>query len=360
MIEQLPSLLTWRTRHQDLAAVHEDYEMFAMERVRLALSQLSIAGDEPQRFERLPSESKRRLVLAPEVCRQVVVSSRIMSGQTTRFLIESLIAEEWRCGNWSFHRGGVWTALGDARYIGPGNVDTTYMPRGIDDDGCVPVDYSSPYCHGSGTIGLGRRADFHPREWGSIYGKINCGLNILRQGCPNAHRLFRGAVKVVTLLRDPSGASSFGSSSWSRYIGKLALSNVHNEGFDPLRIAQALVHEAVHSALYVIERREPFIVSLNDQSYDRKVCSPWTKRELPLASYLHACFVWYGLWCFWHRAIESGVVAVAEAAPHLEKAASGFRQASLLDAVAEHTSVICPGLLPLYTTMNDVVASARQ
>ena len=74
--------------------------------------------------------------------------------------------------------------------------------------------------------------------------------------------------------------------------------------------ADALVHEAIHAVVYRLELIE--FLHLDDRaSLAQQTTSPWSGRSLTLRSFVHACFVWYGLWHLWqmrpspgHRTIE--------------------------------------------------------
>jgi hypothetical protein len=85
----------------------------------------------------------------------------------------------------------------------------------------------------------------------------------------------------------------------------MALTNIHRRDLDPAWLMDALVHESIHSLLYNVESLEPFYVSANSQvAFTAE--SPWTGKKLYLHSFVHACFVWFGLWSFWSVATDSG------------------------------------------------------
>jgi hypothetical protein len=68
--------------------------------------------------------------------------------------------------------------------------------------------------------------------------------------------------------------------------------NIHKEEIPLEKTVSAIIHEAIHNYLYQIEIFTPFSSDTN-LFYGIKTHSPWTGRELPLASFIHASFVWF-------------------------------------------------------------------
>jgi HEXXH motif-containing protein len=150
--------------------------------------------------------------------------------------------------------------------------------------------------------------------------------------------------RVIVCRKTTTPKAGFASSSWPAYVGKVALVNAHCAELTAERLANALIHEAIHSILFMIETSEPFVVDFTRDG-DATVTSPWSGRALPLINYVHACFVWYGLWCFWRLAARAKAFAPASAASHLELAASGFRGPPLLTALAPLRSCVASAAL---------------
>lgn len=111
-------------------------------------------------------------------------------------------------------------------------------------------------------------------------------------------------IQLIILRQDATDPSGFSSSSWPGCAGLMALTNIQRPDSDNGWCVDALVHESVHSLLYMIERFEPFYSHATTPVSYRAV-SPWSGRELNLHSFVHACFVWFALWCFWSLATTS-------------------------------------------------------
>jgi HEXXH motif-containing protein len=122
-------------------------------------------------------------------------------------------------------------------------------------------------------------------------------------------------------------ASSFSSSSSRRHPGAACLSNVTSSEIHIYRIVDALLHEAIHSFLYALEREMPFYRT--DHPVEPRVNSPWTGVNLALHAFVHACFVWFTLARFWSRALSAGGTEPAEAGNLLNRALRGFENGEL-------------------------------
>lgn len=65
-------------------------------------------------------------------------------------------------------------------------------------------------------------------------------------------------------------------------------------------MVSALVHEAVHHYLYMLEFLHPLYMWRNPSDFEEaRVTSPWTGVTLPLSSFCHALVVWHVLNRFW-------------------------------------------------------------
>jgi hypothetical protein len=149
---------------------------------------------------------------------------------------------------------------------------------------------------------------------------------------PQPLHLLQLCTKVLVLRKDPLKQVRFGSYSTNQFIGRTVLFNPHLGGVADL--ANALVHEAIHDLLYMLEIQHPFVRSRAIEKF--QVVSPWTGTSLAIHAYLHACLVWFGLWEFWR---QTTAFPQAVQLGHRDRAVIGFQQGSLLaglEPVAEH------------------------
>src|SRR5262249_51245658 len=89
-------------------------------------------------------------------------------------------------------------------------------------------------------------------------------------------------------------------------------------------LADALVHESIHSFLFMLEEIVGEFVSAPSELEDIRIRSPWTGSELRLDSYVHACLVWYGLYWLWSRPFEHELLSEQRRQELRDKARKGF------------------------------------
>jgi HEXXH motif-containing protein len=135
-------------------------------------------------------------------------------------------------------------------------------------------------------------------------------------------------LKVIVLQQDDKG-QSVSAYSTQQYPGRAVISNP--QFIDVVQTAESVVHEAIHAYLYMLSQTYPWGIS--DPGYDDKpkVLSPWTGTLLPVSTFLHACFVWYGLLNFWSHALLADTFPSRRVRGRMSRAARGFLGKSLLD-----------------------------
>ena len=105
-------------------------------------------------------------------------------------------------------------------------------------------------------------------------------------------------------------------------------------------MADSLVHEAIHAALYIIARSFPFIQNGLDPAHT--IRSPWSGRPLDPDSFAHAVFVWFGLRQFWRKALLGDAFTPEQVATHLGRAQRGFEGPGLEEALDQNGHVLSP------------------
>ena len=144
------------------------------------------------------------------------------------------------------------------------------------------------------------------------------------------------------------------SSSSSAFPGRIVLINPHLPQLDLSQLTDKLVHEAIHSLLYAVEVEHPLVRdrALADGVY---VVSPWTGTTLGFYSYLHACFVWYALWCFWSQAAVASVFPDADVDGHVRRARVGFTRGPLGARVPDWSRIVVPVVEDLVEVFRETV-----
>jgi len=145
------------------------------------------------------------------------------------------------------------------------------------------------------------------------FARLAEAYDLLEALSPCAHHLVMVMKRRLSLRSATLAGCFFGSNRAT--VGALHFTNLHLEQASPTTIVTSLVHEAIHDSLFVLERSHPLIVedppvvrphpasllqvahgaTARGQDETPMVRSPWTGRALPLGTYVHAVFVWFGL-----------------------------------------------------------------
>jgi HEXXH motif-containing protein len=185
--------------------------------------------------------------------------------------------------------------------------------------------------------------------------RVEEGLNLIDSISRTARLTVGSSAQVISIAKSPGTLSKSGSVSTRSRIGRMGLLNLHSDVGTTPKIANAIVHESIHSLIYKLE----LVNSLyTDQraAHSVQTISPWTGRTLQIHSFVHACFVWYGLLAFWnHTSSEDPGVVRMKA-----RAQSGFREQSPLSCLSEEAlEVIRPEVRDLIDEMHGRVISGR-
>jgi HEXXH motif-containing protein len=160
-----------------------------------------------------------------------------------------------------------------------------------------------------------------------IRAKLHEAIEILTHHVVTALHFTGSFIYLVCIREEVEARASFSSVSFSCYPGLAVLSNCHVPGVGAHKLADALVHEAIHGALYLFETTKHPLLTCQPPA-DLQLQSPWTGRQLSLDAYVQACFVWFGLAHLWKQMVSSAD-EIGEATTLLRKALSGFRLAPI-------------------------------
>ncbi len=219
----------------------------------------------------------------------------------------------------------AWSALGDAYFPAQGRAYRA--PRA----GGIPVDGASPYARRPIRASAFRRIAFGPVEMLSAEAladtvdKLERALAGLGRISPAARDFVGQVVRVIMPRRDPVNAAFYTSSSSRDFIGLVKLVNPHLPKITPATLTSSLVHEAIHAFLYMRELQRPLVLDRAALA-DVQIRSPWTGGALSAVTYVHACFVWFGLARLWSLPGAAEVYGAAEAERQRARALVGFER----------------------------------
>ena len=315
-VDELDDALSWRNAAFSQRIVRRAVEIMAgdfpsvIDLVGRATGSVDRAHALLNSLADLPSESYLRILLAPETSRRTYAAHKHPS-PTFLLLFESwCTAEELRLGRDKMIAEPVWTALGDACWS-PGGRRLTLEAARVSDK--IVADFDSPWRYRSAASVADPLEDwregppFEPtmRSW--LVSALERSINRIAGTSLDAHLLLLNVTRSIVLVSRTDPLRPFSSQSQRAVPGRTMLvfdsSLPHTEPPGDLgtaRLADALIHEAIHSALDWWEIDVPLFPG-DEPDATLRICSPWTGKQLPAQTFIHACFVWAGLRRFWSR-----------------------------------------------------------
>lgn len=338
----VPQTLMWTTEGTEIL----DAELRHAQRVSAALSTLlarlrtaspPIADGLTRRLSQASESAVNRVLLSPNVSRRLLWEPG-RTEQNAQFLDRCLRLEALAHGappDDAQIQPSTWSALGDAVLRAGGDV-VRHGPVG----GTLAVDLDSP-----DVIALGSTPPTEAQTWTPLAREeqrtaleaLTAALGLVQSAGASLRALTGSCARVVVMRKRQT--DDFCSFSACDYIGRITL--VNPQLVDELIIAEALVHESIHSYLYMHEPRALWGLNPGVHAEPGVVTSPWSGRTLPVCAFLHACFVWYGLFFFWGRVMASPRADAKDVRFRVAQAGSGFMKGPLLDRLGpERTGLL--------------------
>lgn len=262
----------------------------------------------------------------------------------------------------------VWSAMGDL-YLPAGRLDPAqlrphiwepwhadrpYAAARIDER--TIVDFESPHATKRMDGIVTEYEPYTPGQKRALILKFRAGMDRIRQLKPVA-ALVTGHTRSFVLRRDPS-RTGWSNSSYELFIGRVVCVNPERRAVDLAEITETIVHESIHSFIYVIEEDHPLIPD-RDASHDVTARSEWSGRKLQLHAFVHACFVWYGLWQFWQQAEHAGVFPRDVAQKKATEARHGFLQPELCESLRRVRPWLSPGVADLLIALAEQIRAEQ-
>jgi HEXXH motif-containing protein len=129
--------------------------------------------------------------------------------------------------------------------------------------------------------------------------RISDSLNHIKNVHATPSRMVDKSIYVLGVMNLPERPGECCSSSIGKMIGAAVLGNFHENKWGVGKLADAIIHEAIHNVIYKLEL-ESGLHTDYDAALQASLTSPWSGQTLPLESFVHACFVWFGLLNFWN------------------------------------------------------------
>jgi hypothetical protein len=309
-------------------------------------------------LETLPPEGKLRFMAAPETYYRIAQLRKEPTESIVR-LCKFLNGETalYGCG---IADKQYWTALGDFYYSGANGREESAEKDSVtwvEDQnfraprlaGTIPIDFFSPNIASTRAVMYSDQlVEFSPAERVAVCRQLEEAFNRIEQTSEHAARLIKDFVKVIIPLKV---IGSSGSTSQVAFPGRVLLRGLEHMTLG--KLASALVHEAMHQLLYIVEYAGKFVVRDLGAKRPARVSSLWTGRELELHSFIHACFVWYGLSQFWRCAQSSDAFKPDTVHQELYRCLAGFRNQNPVEALGAHSRLLRDDILAVALSLQD-------
>lgn len=362
-------VLSWSGATSEAFGIHRDYVLLLGERLGAILATVGGSAIENRlrsALDELSDDAWVRLVSSPRSSYMLLWPSRHEAAATASFLADAAEVELARAGSVSASGNDAgepgnearWSALGDGWLDKDGQFVATPTIANF-----APIDVASPHALSIDLEGaVDTTAD--PRQPLSISDVSTVLARLVdvqeRLATTNQELLDFVATftKVLVLQCDHQAPKLFSTGSSAQYVGRSVFGNPHLEIVDAALLAEGLVHEAIHSLLYMSERLEPWVTSAELYGPEQRTKSVWTGNPLPLRSYLQACFVWYGLAQFWCQALSATAFPADRARARVIQSVRGFLNGEMLGQIESYRSGIAPEVLETIEVLESNIVEA--
>ena len=327
VLTELPSLLSWRGGESLLDRADHNHGHWMWSRLRMwaATTDRSLWDE----VVALPKQRQRRLLFSPEVFRlfstyEHLPSPAALAALRSYISVEYSLAE----GRPTIH-GHEWSALADYRSpaVTPHSdeLGKAYHAPAI---GSVIIDAVNPHDLRMPGANWSQMCALDLAERPDAVSHIQQAFALIAETSSTAQRTVERGPSVILLKKLPDDERQHASSSWRMLIGLVALGNAQSPTWTVAGLADAIVHESIHQAMYKLELTQPTFADM-DKATKFTTTSPWTGKTLTLTQFTHACFVWFGLYAFWSVKAD-----VSQAARFFrDRARRGFDSGSPLDHI---------------------------
>ena len=328
LIGTLPDFLTWQSGNDLTRAACKIHVQYLYHQVKQWSNHTDT--DLLHLLTSLPKSSQQRLLLAPRLY-SMLRSKNEPGAEDIDSFKQYWDIERYLCKQDSVRPRGSWTALGDY-YLAPEMPVqeglrlpvSSFSFRGelfeAPKLGNIVIDAFRQFTKDDFPPPMGEVTNHTPEELEYIMRRLEQSLEQISRISLTARSAVEALIQVISLVRAPLSLTGTQSFSNKPVLGRMGLANADSERWTGSKIADAIVHEAIHALIYKIELTNCLYLDYEVEGESFKVVSPWSGRTLPLHSFVHACFVWFGLWNFWGLASpEEDQAAVLK-----NKAAHGF------------------------------------
>ncbi|MBZ5492077.1 MAG: hypothetical protein LAO76_14185 [Acidobacteriia bacterium] len=326
-LERLCGVLEWNDSSFS-NTVHDKYYCHLTERLEAAVAAVTVSDPDAGEaahllLEALPPAQRLDFISAPHIAASIISPEVFRRSESRNFFLKALgIA----AGCVSDHDAPLYNQRGEL-VNGPHEVPPNNDYR-ISFGGDLPIPFMDRGGNSLSPI-LGDDAQH-------ILDKVTGAGNLVRNVNEKAYAFSRQYTEVLVFRYESQYPADFSSGSFQTLPGFSLICNCHLTTATEAVLADAIIHEAIHSIIYQFESfGEP--LRRKGKRTNFQVVSPWTGTTLGVESFAQACLVWFGLLHFWKSACDHGKEPVAL----YERAKKGFvspNYASVCHSTEAHLS----------------------
>jgi hypothetical protein len=172
-------------------------------------------------------------------------------------------------------------------------------------------------------------------------------------------RFWTDCMDVIAIRTTVDPQAPLSSNSLLRNARLTLILNGHLGPSESAPLAEAIVHEAIHSLLFMFEEVHAPFLPRNSGAEFLTVRSPWSGKDLFLSAYIHACVVWYGLYWFWTAAAEAAAWPIQYCSELRLRARAGFERRPFERLPIDCQKLLSPEITALFAEIEDRMLSAR-
>jgi hypothetical protein len=263
----------------------------------------------------LSEEEFGHFLVKPEISSRLLEDGNVGDPEVCRFFAGALaceLAKKTHRYASELYGSSLWTANGDylIAYDGLKKEYDEFNAPALSDN--IVIDFFSPYCLKLSQEDINESATtifecYSQEEAENIFNFLEQSIAPLTNQKHILYLInkFNNVILVKKQLTSDR-KQVFISGSDGNYIGRTHVMNpeIVREEF----IAEMLVHEAIHSVLYMVEELENWMPAQADAlRIGISVISNWSGNSLSVRSYFQAIYVWYGIFNFWLTALRDRI-----------------------------------------------------
>ena len=264
-LRDLPAIFAWEEPSETLTVLHARYVALLATRLGELMGRVTARGTGPEAadvgtlVDMAGAETLTAVLCAPEVSFRLLWPAHHDDTDALGFIGEALRGVVDRPPRSRLSHPLL--VATDRDVLGPDGTVVARWPLARE----LPLDVASPFALSADVVGtLIRLPEPGPclsaNDVRATVLKLGGAVAEIADGVPPAWDVVRDFTKVVMLLPDRNAPSQFSSGSSGQFVGRTVLSNPHLPAVTQVHLAEALVHEAIHSVLYMDEQHDPWVL----------------------------------------------------------------------------------------------------